>query len=115
MALLSISWSFGFDQNSSYFTNQNLDAASSGNFILIELDPNGNVDDWFINVELSNGLLTTSDDPRLGTSDEFGLDNNASNTNDPGTWTTGIPEPATALLLPLALGGLYVLRRRLFV
>jgi hypothetical protein len=117
-----VSWGFGIDGNNGLYTDQNLDFASSGNSLEIDLDPSGNVDGWNINLGRIIGELLTYDEPQFGMEDRVQLNEEgnpvASNSSDAGTWTIAAPdtpEPATALLLPLALGALYVLRRRLIV
>jgi hypothetical protein len=116
-----ISWGFGTDGDTLLYTKQNLDVGSSGNQLELDLDSNGNVEGWNFTLGRIIGELITSN--QNGHSEDFVSLNEsgqprAFNSDSAGTWSTtapGVPEPATALLLPLALGGLYVLRRRLLI
>ncbi len=114
------SWSFGIDGNNTFFTNQNMDASSDGDLLSVDLDPNGNISSWYIELGVTEFYLSTANQPQYNyVGDSFGTWGNysvGSNANDAGTWSmaqASAPEPGTALLLSVALGGIFVMRRRI--
>jgi len=85
----------------------------------VSTDDNGNIDAWFIYVDVPGEAIFTENDSEQISDYTFTVtDNVAQNFRDPGTWTTedpiATPEPSSLLLLSSGLFGLGFLKRKLF-